>query len=141
MAQVIEASGVLIRYILAKLLSATIAETKLLLPALKSLCEGRSQDKDFDHIILSSILRNAKYPEHLKAATAGKSMKKKVLDFRMLTLILGNEKDSSKAEMKRSRSDLSTVILQQLTTPMGLTTAGAWTPLSEELADCSVIFA
>lgn len=76
MAQVIEASGVLIRYILVKLERATNAEIKLLLPALKSLCEGRSQDKDFDHIILSSILRNAKYPEHLKAATSGKSWKK-----------------------------------------------------------------
>lgn len=41
--------------------------------------------------------------------------------------------------MKRSRSDLSTVILQQLTTPLGLTNVCAWTPLSEELADCSVI--
>lgn len=71
MPQVIEASGVLIRYILAKLEKGTNVEIKLLLPALKSMCEGRSQDKDLDHIILSSILQNAKYPEHLKAATAG----------------------------------------------------------------------
>lgn len=71
MPQVIEACGVLIRYILAKLEKGTNVEIKLLLPALKSMCEGRSQDKDLDHIILSSILHNAKHPEHLKAATAG----------------------------------------------------------------------
>lgn len=40
--------------------------------------------------------------------------------------------------MKRSRSDLSSVILQQLTTPLGSTNACVWTPLSEEIADCSV---
>ena len=72
-AQIIEASGVLLKLILKKLETASNLEIKLLLPALKSLCEGRSQDKDFDHVIASSILRNAKFPEHQKAiATGGK---------------------------------------------------------------------
>lgn len=39
--------------------------------------------------------------------------------------------------MKRSRSDLSTVILQQLTTPLGKATT-CWTPLTEDLADYTV---
>lgn len=74
MNQVIEASGVLIRYILNKLEKATHTEIRYLLSALKSLCEGRAQDKDFDQIVVSSILRNAKYPENLKATvTGGKS--------------------------------------------------------------------
>lgn len=72
----IDASGVLIRYILAKLEKSTNAEIKLLLPALKSLSEGRCQDKDFDQIVLSSILRNAKFPEHLKAAATGNIQKR-----------------------------------------------------------------
>lgn len=75
MPQVIEATGILIMYMLAKLEKATNAETKLILPALKSFCEGRSQEKDFDQIILTSILRNARFPDsdyqHLKPAATG----------------------------------------------------------------------
>lgn len=71
MLQITEACSVLIRYILNKIEKATISETKLLLPALKSLCEGKSQDQDFDQIVLSSILRKATFPEH-KANVAGK---------------------------------------------------------------------
>lgn len=70
MLQITEACGVLIKYILNKFEKSTNSETKLLLPALKSLCEGKSQDQDFDQIVLSSILRNAKYPEH-KANVTG----------------------------------------------------------------------
>lgn len=44
-----------------------------MLHALKSLCEGKSQDQDFDQIIFSSILRNAKYPEH-KSNVTGKQI-------------------------------------------------------------------
>lgn len=71
MLQITEACGVLIKYILSKIEKTSISETKLLLPALKSLCEGKSQDQDFDRIVLSSILRNAKQPEH-KANVTGK---------------------------------------------------------------------
>lgn len=49
-----------------------------------------------------------------------------------------SEKDSPKSEMKRSRSDLLTVILQQLSTSIGNTNAASWNPLSEEVADCTV---
>lgn len=49
-----------------------------------------------------------------------------------------SEKDSPKSEMKRSRSDLLTVILQQLSTSIGNTNATNWNPLSEEVADCTV---
>lgn len=40
--------------------------------------------------------------------------------------------------MKRSRSDLLTVILKQLSTSIGDTNAASWNPLSEEIADCTV---
>lgn len=49
-----------------------------------------------------------------------------------------SDKDSPKSEMKRSRSDLLTVILQQLSTSIGNTNATNWNPLSEEVADCTV---
>lgn len=53
----------------------------------------------------------------------------------------GSEKDSPKAEMKRSRSDLLTVILQQLSTSLANTaTSTTWNPLSEESADCTVSY-
>lgn len=67
--QITEACGVLIRYILNKFEKSTNSDTKLLLHALKSLCEGKSQDQDFDQIIFSSILRNAKYPENKSNVT------------------------------------------------------------------------
>lgn len=67
--QISEACGVLIRYILHKFEKSTNSDTKLLLHALKSLCEGKSQDQEFDQIIFSSILRNAKYPEHKSNVT------------------------------------------------------------------------
>lgn len=67
--QITEACGVLIRYILNKFEKSTNSDTKLQLHALKSLCEGKSQDQDFDQIIFSSILRNAKYPEHKSNVT------------------------------------------------------------------------
>lgn len=70
MLKITEACGVLIKYILSKIEKTSISETKLLLPALKSLCEGKSQDQDCDRIVLSSILRNAKQPEH-KANVTG----------------------------------------------------------------------
>ncbi|KAJ6631770.1 Protein purity of essence [Pseudolycoriella hygida] len=118
-----EASSIIIRFIISKLEKPLNSDTKLFLPkflpALKCLCEGRSLSKDEDVATLTTILRNAKCPEHVKSATST------------------NEKDS-KCEIKASRSDLSSVILQQLTTPLGVSNAYVWTPLSEELTDCSV---
>lgn len=75
--QITEACGVLIRYILNKFDKSTNSDIKLMLHALKSLCEGKSQDQDFDQIIFSSILRNAKYPEH-KSNVTGKIETKKL---------------------------------------------------------------
>lgn len=121
MSQIIDAANILIRYMIPKLEKATNAEIKLLLPALKCLSGGKSQEQGFDYIVLSSILRNAKLPENTKSS------------------VTGSEKDSSKIEMKRSRSDLSTVILQQLTTPLGKSTA-CWQPLTEDVADYTVRF-
>lgn len=72
-----------------------------------------------EQMILASILKNAKFPEKSQPSGA-------------------TEKETSKAEAKRSRSDLSTVILQQLTTPLGASLTHSWTPLSEEPVDCTV---
>lgn len=47
------------------------------------------------------------------------------------------DRDSSKADIKRSRSDLSSIIIHQLTNPLEVGKI-AWTPFSEELTDCSV---
>lgn len=117
-----------------KLSTATTSETKLLLPSCISLAVGRSQDLDMEQMILASILKNAKFPEKFadkSPAGAGGSG----------GAGSGTEKDGgggSKAESKRSRSDLSTVILQQLTTPLGGKVAHTWAPLSEEPIDCTV---
>lgn len=72
MPQVLEATNILIRYILPKLKKATNGEIKLLLPALKSLCEGKSQEQDFDQIVFAFILRSAKFPETSKSSLTGK---------------------------------------------------------------------
>lgn len=118
-----ETSSILIRFIVSKLEKPLNADTKLFLPkflpALKCLSEGQALSKDEDVTTLTTILRNAKCPEHVKSTTST------------------NEKDN-KCEIKASRSDLSSIILQQLTTPLGVSNAYVWTPLSEELADCSV---
>lgn len=161
LSQLIEASAVLLRYIVRKLETATNSETKLLLPALLSLAVGRSQELDMEQMILASILKNAKCPEKF----ADKSMSASTLPSSTAVSATvagssaaagsssgptgatsssgsGNESNGSanaKAESKRSRSDLSTVILQQLTTPLNASlTSHAWTPLSEEPIDCTV---
>lgn len=119
----LEASSILIRHILSRLNSSTVSEIKWLLPPLKALCEGKQQTQGFDHVVLASILKNSKFPEHTKSNVSG------------------SDKDSPKSEMKRSRSDLSTVILQQLTTPLSAANiSNTWAPLSEELTDCTVSF-
>lgn len=118
--QVTEACGVIIKYFLSRLETSTNAEIKQYLYPLKSLCEGKNQIPAFDQNVLTSLLKNAKHPEH--------------------KTVTGSEKENPKSEMNRSRSDLSTVILQQLTTPLGIGTSFPWAPLSEEQTDCSVNF-
>lgn len=68
---VTEASAVLIQYILDKLKRATITETKLLLPALKSLALGQCDEPDNELTLLMSLLKNSTLPEHQKAVVAG----------------------------------------------------------------------
>lgn len=47
------------------------------------------------------------------------------------------ERDSFKTDVKRSRSDLSSIIIHQLTTPLEVGKI-TWSPFTEELTDCSV---
>lgn len=149
-----------------------VYEIKWLLPALKSLCEGKpstsSQTKStstatsagaggagttagsnnasssntsatagagstnvlqFDYNAVAAVLKSSKYPENTKSIVAASSSTGGGSN--------AGEKDSPKSEIKRSRSDLSSIIIHQLTAPLE---AGkmTWAPLSEELTDCSV---
>lgn len=115
---IIEACHVIISFILNRITSSSNADTKQYLYTIKSLCEGKSQMPNFDQNIIHSMLKNAKQPEHAKTC-------------------IGSDKESPKSELKRSRSDLSSVILQQLSTPLGKSGI-IWPPLNEEISDCTV---
>lgn len=119
MPSVTEACNVLIRYILTRITNLSNNDTKQFLYPIKSLCEGKSHVTSFDSYVIKSLLKNAKQPEHTKSNVSS------------------GEKDSPKSELKRSRSDLSTVILQQLTTPLG-SGGMTWATLNEEQSDYSV---
>lgn len=155
-----EACAILIRFILLRLSKVSVYEIKWLLPALKSLCESKTNTQtgksgsnagsnadstnaslsstsgggggnvlQFDYNIVAAVLKSSKYPENTKSIVSTSS-----------SAGTGNnagDKDSPKSEIKRSRSDLSSIIIQQLTAPLE---AGkiTWAPLSEELTDCSV---
>ncbi|XP_037957840.1 protein purity of essence isoform X2 [Teleopsis dalmanni] len=140
--QIYEATSVLISFILSRLNKVNVYEIKWLLPVLKNLCEGKNQTQskpvftttasgttltsssllqfDFNHV--ASILKTSKYPEISKC------------------ILTANEKDSPKSEIRRSRSDLSSIIVQQLTAPLE---SGRllWASLSEEPAECTETFA
>lgn len=122
MPQILEATSILIRFLLKRFATASASEVKWLLPPLKSLCEGKQQINGFDHTVVTSILKSCKVPESKSNVTTSNT----------------SDKDSPKSEMKRSRSDLSSVILQQLTTPLNACNSTTWAPLSEELTDCTV---
>ncbi|KAH8263174.1 hypothetical protein KR044_005513 [Drosophila immigrans] len=137
-AQLHDASAILIRFILFRLPKVSVYEIKWLLVALKMLCEGRehaangSGAAQFDYNGVAAVLKSAKHPEsNSKSSSSGGGSGG-----------VGSgaggasEKDSPKSEIKRSRSDLSTVILQQLLAPLepGKMT---WVPLSEEISDCT----
>ncbi|XP_023302423.2 protein purity of essence [Lucilia cuprina] len=158
-----EACAILIRFIILRLSKVSVYEIKWLLPALKSLCEGKTNTQtttngsntaanasnanasttglssvagggntlQFDYNIVASVLKSSKYPENTKSIVSASS-----------SAGTGNnssDKDSPKSEIKRSRSDLSSIIIQQLTAPLE---AGkiTWAPLSEEQTDCSEMF-
>ncbi|XP_058454823.1 protein purity of essence [Malaya genurostris] len=142
--QFAEAATVLIRYVMQHLDVQATNKPSILLMALKVLCEGR---KEHEHaagssavssIISASGMKYIKYPEaHSKSSAVGSGSSSSGVGVGAGST--GSEKDSPKSEMKRSRSDLSTVILQQLTTPLG---AGVFTfaTLSEEQIDCTDLF-
>lgn len=139
----------------------SVYEIKWLLPALKSLCEGKNNTQSttngsnagsnagsgnasissvsgggtggnilqFDYNVVAAVLKSSKYPENTKSIVTTSSSAASGSN--------ANDKDSPKSEIKRSRSDLSSIIIQQLTAPLE---AGkiTWAPLSEEQTDCSV---
>lgn len=137
--QLHDASAVLIRFILFRLPKVSVYEIKWLLMALKMLCEGRenaangSGSTQFDYNSVAAILKSAKYPESTSKSISSSSSNSSAGGGSGA----GTEKESPKSEIKRSRSDLSTVILQQLLAPLepGKMT---WVPLSEEISDCTV---
>lgn len=137
--QLHDASAVLIRFILFRLPKVSVYEIKWLLVALKMLCEGRenaangSGSAQFDYNSVAAVLKSAKHPESTSKSISSSSSNSSAGGGSGA----GTEKESPKSEIKRSRSDLSTVILQQLLAPLepGKMT---WVPLSEEISDCTV---
>lgn len=128
----------LIRFILFRLSKVSVYEIKWLLVALKMLCEGRESvtqgagsPTQFDYNAVAAVLKSAKHPEPNSKSISSSSCTS------VASSATGTEKESPKSEIKRSRSDLSTVILQQLLAPLepGKMT---WVPLSEEISDCTV---
>lgn len=108
----LEATKLLIRYILNRLESNV--NTPQFLTALKTICDGKLNPDNVPNVNLKYL----KYPESPKTGAS--------------------EDDSSKGtEMKRSRSDLSIVIMQQLIQPLS-TGVISFTTLSEEETDCTV---
>lgn len=140
--QFTEAASILIRYIILHLDTTAPCKPSILLMALKVLCEGKRATENQPNatssassIISVSGMKYLKYPEipgnkpgsvgAASSSTSGGSGAS------------AGDKESPKAEMKRSRSDLSTVILQQLTTPL-CSWAVTFAALSEEQIDCTV---
>ncbi|EAA01010.5 AGAP001157-PA, partial [Anopheles gambiae str. PEST] len=142
--QFTEAASILIRYIILHLDTTAPCKPSILLMALKVLCEGKRATENQPNatssassIISVSGMKYLKYPEipgnkpgsvgAASSSTSGGSGAS------------AGDKESPKAEMKRSRSDLSTVILQQLTTPL-CSWAVTFAALSEEQIDCTDLF-
>jgi hypothetical protein len=91
-----EAVSIIIRYIIKRFESPNAPI--ILLKALKSLCEA---DAGLDNLQAYASIKYMKYPENSKSNGSG------------------SDKDSSpKSEVKRSRSELSVVIMQQLAQPL-----------------------
>uniref|UniRef100_A0A182NQY2 UBR-type domain-containing protein n=1 Tax=Anopheles dirus TaxID=7168 RepID=A0A182NQY2_9DIPT len=142
--QFTEAASILIRYIILHLDTTAPCKPSILLMALRLLCKGKRTDESqpsatgaVSSIISVSGMKYLKYPEipGNKPASVGTPSGSG-------SGVSGagtSDKDSPKAEMKRSRSDLSTVILQQLTTPL-CSWAVTFAALSEEQIDCTELF-
>ncbi|PSN46385.1 Protein purity of essence [Blattella germanica] len=106
---VCQACRILLQYLLSHLQAQSTGETvatsgamlspkQLLLP-IRALCTAESMLQRADQISLTATMKNAKLPAHIKTSTPG-------------------EKEAPVKETKRSRSDLSASILEQLTTPL-----------------------
>uniref|UniRef100_A0A182RFY8 UBR-type domain-containing protein n=1 Tax=Anopheles funestus TaxID=62324 RepID=A0A182RFY8_ANOFN len=142
--QFTEAASILIRYIILHLDTTAPCKPSILLMALKILCEGKRANENQPNatssassIISVSGMKYLKYPEipGNKPASVGASSSGSSGGSAAST----SDKESPKTEMKRSRSDLSTVILQQLTTPL-CSWAVTFAALSEEQIDCTELF-
>uniref|UniRef100_A0A182S8N1 Uncharacterized protein n=1 Tax=Anopheles maculatus TaxID=74869 RepID=A0A182S8N1_9DIPT len=140
--QFTEAASILIRYIILHLDTTAPCKPSILLMALKILCEGKRSNENQPNttssassIISVSGMKYLKYPEipGNKPASVGTASASSGGGSTAGT----GDKESPKTEMKRSRSDLSTVILQQLTTPL-CSWAVTFAALSEEQIDCTV---
>ena len=89
-----EAVNIIIRYIIKRFESPNAPI--ILLKALKSLCDA---DAGLDNLQVYASIKYMKYPDNSKAN--------------------GSDKDCSpKSEVKRTRSELSIVIMQQLAQPL-----------------------
>lgn len=131
----IEASGVLIRYIVGQLPTMSNSESKLLMPALCGLALGRIQETDVEMQILVSILKNAKTPENVV------NSKMSAFGMSFPSSINAAEKEGAPNQLETKWSDLSSVILHELTTPLRDTDVTyKWLPLIEEPVDCTDAF-
>jgi len=92
----VEATNIIVRYIIKRF--ETQNAPIILLKALKSLCDC---DANLENVNAYASLKYLKHPETSKSSNGS-----------------GSDKDSPKSEVKRSRSELSIVILQQLTQPL-----------------------
>ncbi|KAG5320052.1 POE protein, partial [Acromyrmex heyeri] len=109
---VCQACKVLLAYLVDKLpqqqtqsgeTASTVLTTKQLLLPIRALCTGQSLLTSAEEIALVSVIKNSKLPPHATTSSGGK------------------EKESSQQSVKesmRSRCDLSTSILEQLTMPL-----------------------
>lgn len=112
-----EAVNIIIRYIVKRFESPNAPI--ILLKALKSLCEA---DAGLENVQAYASLKYMKYPDNSKSNGSG------------------SDKDSSpKSEVKRTRSELSIVIMQQLAQPLSHGTVPL-TNFSETQFDFTVSF-
>lgn len=116
----LHASNLIVRYIVKRFENANAPI--ILLKALKSLCEA---EPSLENEQAYSTIRYMKYPDGPKSSNGSGSDK---------------DKDSPKSEVKRSRSELSIVIMNQLTQPLGSNTTVPLTNFSEAQFDFTELF-
>lgn len=117
MLSLLHASNLIVRYVVKRFENANAPI--VLLKALKALCEA---DPTLENEQVYASIKYMKYPEGPKSSNGS-----------------GSDKDSPKSEVKRSRSELSIVIMNQLTQPLG-SNAVPLTNFSEAQFDFSELF-